>query len=223
MLVPWRTLRSGWIPSLGFHHNTDKRQGSRTMYMLCTCYYFVQVITCTSGVVWLVSFLLVGVSVVVSAFRSSSVSSVSNISFGMADENKPTLGSLPNNALYGDWSIVLWCDLIFWNWTILSPSDQWELLFSWVQEIIIHLMSAFARSTDPWLWGWRGLPCNSLSSGQSGFNSVMIFAVNLLPLSLYKMCGAPRSRHMSVSWYATSAALFNFNGRNILNFAKWSW
>jgi hypothetical protein len=41
------------------------------------------------GVVWLVSFLLIGVSVVVSAFRSSSVSSVSNISFGMADEDKP--------------------------------------------------------------------------------------------------------------------------------------
>jgi hypothetical protein len=66
---------------------------------------------------YLVSFLLVGVSVVVSAFRSSSVSSVSNISFGMADEDKPTFGTLSNNALYGDWSVVLWYDLFFWNWT----------------------------------------------------------------------------------------------------------
>ena len=34
--------------------------------------------------------------------RYSSVSSVSNISFEMADEDKPTFGSLPKNAMYGD-------------------------------------------------------------------------------------------------------------------------
>jgi hypothetical protein len=73
--------------------------------------------------------------------------------------------------------------------------------------------SSNVSTVYPWLWGWHGLPCTSLSSGQGSFNSVMIFAVNSLPLSLCKMCGAPSSRKMSVSWYATSAALFDFNRR----------
>jgi len=66
------------------------------------------------------------------------------------------------------------------------------------------------RSTEPWLWGCLGSPFTKTSSGHSEDNSVITCAVNSLPLSDRKTCGAPKSRNMnSSSWANVSSGVPN--------------
>ena len=53
--------------------------------------------------------------------------------------------------------------------------------------------------------------------------NIMIWALNSEPLFLCNICGAPNSRNMSMSWYATSSARFDVSGRITTNFVRWSW
>jgi hypothetical protein len=85
------------------------------------------------------------------------------------------------------------------------------------------LTSLLRRSTEPWLCGCLGFPCTSSKSGHIVFNSVMTAAVNSLPLSLCRMCGAPMKRKMSIKLYATSAARLVCSDLRMQNFVKWSY
>jgi hypothetical protein len=53
--------------------------------------------------------------------------------------------------------------------------------------------------------------------GHNDFSSVIMLAVNSRPLSLCRIIGAPNMRNISKRLYVTSAAVFDFNGRTILN------
>ena len=120
----------------------------------------------------------------------------------------------------------VWCqneNQFFWNWINHNPIGQSVELLSPSHAISMYFTSQFSLSTEPWLWGCRGLPWTIRRSGHRTLSSVMTDAVNLLPLSLCRICGAPRSRNMSINWKATSAARLDVSGRRTQYLVKWSW
>ena len=60
------------------------------------------------------------------------------------------------------------------------------------------------------------LPCTILQSGHMSFTSLMTLAVNSLPLSDWRICGAPISRNISSSWNPTSKARFDVRAHTFL-------
>lgn len=107
------------------------------------------------------------------------------------------------------------------HWTNLRPTDQFLLLLSFTQIVSLNWMTPFRRSTVPWLWGWRGHPVTSFSSGQRAASSAMMALMNSRPLSDYKIAGAPIVTNKSRRFSVTSSALFAGSGRNTRNLLKW--
>ena len=90
----------------------------------------------------------------------------------------------------------------------LSPSSPANVMhtlqslvsFSLIQAINMSLMSEFARTTEPWLWGCLGFPCTITNSVHNAISSLTTAAVNSHPLLLCKTWGAPNIRKISISW-----------------------
>ena len=59
------------------------------------------------------------------------------------------------------------------------PVDQSAVELSPIQAINMSLMSPLARSTEPWLCGWRGLPRTMMSVGHTILSSWLTCAVSL--------------------------------------------
>ena len=131
-----------------------------------------------------------GVGWVVRAVKRASKSyvwSLCRTSEGRLDV-RSTLGSEPNMA-------CAWYLNDGLNFSCFEESeDNWQMLcvVFWHPNNM-SLMSPLAYSTEPWLWECFGLSWTMMRRGQNSFSSVITWAVNFNPLSLWRMAGAPNS------------------------------
>jgi len=105
-------------------------------------------------------------------------------------------------------------------WTNLIPTTQSCELLSDIQEINMSLISQFARSTEPWLWGWRGRQCTMVIGGHMTFSSLMTLREVITALSnSFRLLSKP-VQASSVIWTSKFQSLREMP-RDFSHFMEW--
>jgi hypothetical protein len=101
--------------------------------------------------------------------------------------------------------------------------DLWELMMSSI--LLPHNQGSVEKANadvKEMLATW--LSENNNTQWSEGFRFIQFQKnLNSRPLSLSKFIGAPNMIQISKRLYATSAAVFDFNERKLLNLVKWYW